>query len=383
MTKILVVDDEPDLEELIKQKFRKNIKANEYNFFFAENGRHALDVLKEHEEIDLVLTDINMPEMDGLTLLSKLNENNYFLKTVIVSAYGDMENIRTAMNLGAFDFITKPIDFQDMEITMMKTIKHILHLRESAETLRENDTLKIYLNEIQAQKKLKDRFFAIISHDLRGPVSSFQGLSQIISLYIQQAKYDELEKMLGEVDQATDQLSKLLDNLLNWASSELSQIPYNPEMINLSSMINDLRGIFQSTAKTKNITIQSEIDKNITLWADLNSTVTIFRNLIHNALKFTPEGGTITLKATTKNEQVLIDVHDTGVGMSDEKIKKLFVLSDKASTYGTKGEKGIGLGLQLVNEFTKLNKGLLAVSSDEGKGTTFTITLPTKAPASK
>ena len=324
-----------------------------------------------------------MPEMDGLTLLSKLNENNYFLKTVIVSAYGDMENIRTAMNLGAFDFITKPIDFQDMEITMMKTIKHILHLRESAETLRENDTLKIYLNEIQAQKKLKDRFFAIISHDLRGPVSSFQGLSQIISLYIQQAKYDELEKMLGEVDQATDQLSKLLDNLLNWASSELSQIPYNPEMINLSSMINDLRGIFQSTAKTKNITIQSEIDKNITLWADLNSTVTIFRNLIHNALKFTPEGGTITLKATTKNEQVLIDVHDTGVGMSDEKIKKLFVLSDKASTYGTKGEKGIGLGLQLVNEFTKLNKGLLAVSSDEGKGTTFTITLPTKAPASK
>ena len=380
MTKILVVDDEPDLEALIRQKFRKHIKANEYDFVFAENGRKALEVLAEHDEIDLVLTDINMPEMDGLTLLSKLNEEDYFLKSIIVSAYGDMENIRTAMNLGAFDFITKPIDFKDLEITMVKTLKHIIQLRQSAETLRENDTLKIYLDEIKAQKRLKDRFFAIISHDLRGPVNSFQGLSQIISLYIKQAKYEELVKMLDEVDQATDQLSKLLDNLLNWASSELSQIPYNPEVIPVKTMVEDLKAVFRQIAKSKNVTIKAEIPDELDLYADKNSTVTIFRNLIHNALKFTPEGGQITIKAQKNLDQINLSVSDTGIGMSDEKIKTLFDISDKASsTFGTSGEKGIGLGLQLVNEFAKLNKGSVQVTSKEGSGSTFTVTLPAKS----
>ncbi|WP_421765339.1 response regulator [Ekhidna sp.] len=377
MTRILVVDDEPDLEALVKQKFRKNIRNGEYQFFFAENGQKALDLLNE-TEVDLVLTDINMPEMDGLTLLSKLNETNYFLKTVIVSAYGDMENIRTAMNLGAFDFITKPIDFKDLEITMVKTIKHILQLRENAETLRENDTLKIYLREIKAQKRLKDRFFAIISHDLRGPVSSFQGISQVISLYLQQAKYEDLQKMMSEVDKATDHLSKLLDNLLNWASSELSQIPYNPEKINLSEMIHDVVEIFELIAKSKNITIESEIDPSAVVHVDLNSTVTIFRNLINNALKFTPEGGKVTIKSEQNGAFNKISVHDSGVGINEEQLQTLFILSEKSSTYGTKGEKGIGLGLQLVNEFTKLNKGEVEVTSEVGKGTTFSISLPTK-----
>lgn len=376
MTKILVVDDEPDLEELIKQKFRKNIKAHEYGFFFAENGRHALEVLEQNDEIDLVLTDINMPEMDGLTLLSKLNELNYFQKTVIVSAYGDMDNIRTAMNLGAFDFITKPIDFKDLEVTMVKTIKHVLELKQSAETLRENDTLKIYLNEISAQKKLKDKFFAIISHDLRGPVSSFQGISHIITHYLKQAKYEELEQMMSEVDQATDQLSKLLDNLLNWASSELNQIPYKPEKVIAEEMISELVSIFEPIAKAKCISIEVEVSQSAELFVDVNSTVTIFRNLIHNALKFTPEGGKINIIITQNEKDVTIAVSDSGVGISKDKLQSLFVLSEKSSTYGTKGEKGIGLGLQLVNEFTKLNKGKLNVTSTEGKGANFSVTLP-------
>lgn len=376
MTKILVVDDEPDLEELIKQKFRKNIKAHEYGFFFAENGRHALEVLEQNDEIDLVLTDINMPEMDGLTLLSKLNELNFFQKTVIVSAYGDMDNIRTAMNLGAFDFITKPIDFQDLEVTMVKTIKHVLELKQSAETLRENDTLKIYLNEISAQKKLKDKFFAIISHDLRGPVSSFQGITHIISHYLKKAKYEELEQMMIEVDKSTDQLSKLLDNLLNWASSELNQIPYKPEKVMALEMMNELVAIFQLIANAKSIQIKIEISPSSKLYVDENSTVTIFRNLIHNALKFTPDGGEIVITGKEDENNLTISIEDSGVGISQEKLQTLFNLSDKSSTYGTKGEKGIGLGLQLVSEFTKLNKGELVVTSEEGKGTNFSVSLP-------
>ena len=125
-SKILVVDDEPDLQSLIMQKFRKEIKENQYDFTFAGNGIQALKRIDEEKDIELILADINMPEMDGLTLLAKINEmNNKLIKSVIVSAYGDMDNIRTAMNMGAYDFITKPIDLKDLKITIEKSLKEI------------------------------------------------------------------------------------------------------------------------------------------------------------------------------------------------------------------------------------------------------------------
>ena len=130
--KILVVDDEADLEVLIRQKFRKQIRENEYDFTFAQNGVEALTKIAVNPEIGLVLSDINMPEMDGLTLLHRLNElKNPALKAIIVSAYGDMDNIRIAMNRGAFDFLTKPIDFNDLETTIAKTLEQLAILRQA------------------------------------------------------------------------------------------------------------------------------------------------------------------------------------------------------------------------------------------------------------
>lgn len=147
MAKILVVDDEADLEILIKQKFRQKIREHLYEFVFAINGKDALVKIQQHPEIDVVLTDINMPEMDGLTLLSKLNETAPLTKAVIVSAYGDMDNIRTAMNRGAFDFITKPINFDDLALTIEKTLKHVQDLRETVQAIKENNILKMYVDE--------------------------------------------------------------------------------------------------------------------------------------------------------------------------------------------------------------------------------------------
>lgn len=147
MSKILIVDDEADLETLIKQKFRKKIRDKEYEFFFAENGQVALDRIAEEPGIDIVMSDINMPEMDGLTLLTKLSESSPLIKAVIVSAYGDMENIRTAMNRGAFDFITKPINFEDLTLTMEKTLEHARHIRDTLQAIKENNILRMYVDE--------------------------------------------------------------------------------------------------------------------------------------------------------------------------------------------------------------------------------------------
>jgi sigma-B regulation protein RsbU (phosphoserine phosphatase) len=151
--RILVVDDEPDLELLIKQKFRKEIKDGKYNFTFAANGVEALKKLDEDKNIELVLTDINMPEMDGLTLLAKIKElNNPLLHSVIVSAYGDIQNIRTAMNGGAFDFIVKPIDFSDFEITIKKALHNLDTFKKA---LKSRDELIAVRKELEEAKTLQ------------------------------------------------------------------------------------------------------------------------------------------------------------------------------------------------------------------------------------
>ena len=147
MAKILVADDETDLEMLIKQKFRQKIREQQYEFVFAINGNDALMKIAQHPDIDIVLSDINMPEMDGLTLLSRLGESSPLIKSVIVSAYGDMDNIRTAMNRGAFDFITKPINFDDLSLTMEKTIRHVGQTRDTIRAIKENNILKMYVDE--------------------------------------------------------------------------------------------------------------------------------------------------------------------------------------------------------------------------------------------
>ncbi|HRA73188.1 MAG TPA: adenylate/guanylate cyclase domain-containing protein, partial [Flavobacterium sp.] len=146
MAKILVVDDEADLEMLVKQKFRRKIRENTYEFIFARNGEEALQKVHEHPDLDIILSDINMPVMDGLTLLSRLPEANSLLKAIMVSAYGDMQNIRTAMNRGAFDFVCKPVDFDDLDLTMEKTIIHVKQLQETIKAIKENNILKMYVD---------------------------------------------------------------------------------------------------------------------------------------------------------------------------------------------------------------------------------------------
>jgi len=131
MLRVMVVDDERDLEFLLVQKYRKQIRSEEIQLVFASDGVEALDRLRDEERIDIVLTDINMPRMDGLTLLSEIQELDVFLKVVIVSAYGDIDNIRTAMNRGAYDFLTKPIDFEDLRITLEKTQKEVVRIRDA------------------------------------------------------------------------------------------------------------------------------------------------------------------------------------------------------------------------------------------------------------
>ena len=143
--KILVVDDEPDVEPLILQRMRRDIRRRKYEFVFALNGVEAIEVLNRDEDIDMVISDINMPQMDGLTLLGQISEMNPNIRSIIISAYGDMKNIRTAMNRGAFDFVTKPLDFGDLRVTIDRTLRHMEEWRDALES---RDKLVALQNEL-------------------------------------------------------------------------------------------------------------------------------------------------------------------------------------------------------------------------------------------
>src|SRR5215208_4017328 len=184
--KILVVDDEPDLEGLILQKFRRQIRDGSVSFLFAHDGVEALTMLDQNRDLDMVLSDINMPRMDGLSLLAKLQEGEENLSTVIVSAYGDMANIRTAMNRGAFDFLTKPIDFADLETTIAKTIRHVEVLREArrrqSAAERAHASLSRYFSPNLAERLASDADAISLSGERREVASLFTDIDGFTAL---------------------------------------------------------------------------------------------------------------------------------------------------------------------------------------------------------
>jgi adenylate cyclase len=184
--RILVVDDEPDLEALVLQKFRRQIRDGAISFLFAHDGVEALAALQANAEVDLVVTDINMPRMDGLSLLQKLQESEDRVSAIVVSAYGDMANIRTAMNRGAFDFVTKPIDFGDLETTIAKTMRHIEFLRDArlrqAEAERAHASLSRYFSPNLAQRLASDSAAVELAGQRREIATLFTDIASFTAL---------------------------------------------------------------------------------------------------------------------------------------------------------------------------------------------------------
>jgi adenylate cyclase len=212
--RILVADDEPDLETLIQQKFRHQIRAGTVSFLFVRDGVEALSVLEADQDVDLVVTDINMPRMDGLTLLEKLQQIEGNLSTtIIVSAYGDMANIRTAMNRGAFDFLTKPIDFLDFESTIAKTIRHVEVLREARRREAENQ-------QLEAASHNKSQFLADMSHELRTPLNAIIGLTEMMVTNAARFGTEKALEPLRRVNVAGTHLLSLINEVLDLSKIE-------------------------------------------------------------------------------------------------------------------------------------------------------------------
>ncbi len=259
----------------------------------------------------------------------------------------------------------------------------VIQYRNNLVKKANNQLLRAQKQELEQQKvqleslnDTKDRFFSIISHDLRGPVNAFFGVSKLIKMYVAKGKVNDLSEIADDLETSVRKLSGLLDGLLEWAVQQQGQFPNIPEKVNFNEMANDLMEVFENMAMSKSITLKTELPENTTLFVDRNSTMTIFRNLINNALKFTEEGGSVTIRGEFQKESASLQVVDSGVGIPKDKLDKLFSLQARKSTWGTAGEKGLGLGLQLAFEFAEMNNGSIRVESEEGVGTTFFVELP-------
>lgn len=241
-----------------------------------------------------------------------------------------------------------------------------------------NTQLEEQKNSLISLNNTKDRFFSIISHDLRGPVGVLSGLVSITKYFIDDKKTDQLREMMDKMEHSVDRLVKLLDNLLHWALQQQGHFPYVPETYSVQTLLNDSFDIFKDMAASKDIQLHMEVPQDFNVYVDKNTSSAIFRNLINNAIKFTPKGGNVSVRAMLNGSDKMgfIQFQDNGVGISSEKINQLFDLNEGKSTKGTSGESGLGLGLQLVNDFVHLNKGQIDVKSTVGKGTTFTLELP-------
>ncbi len=256
--------------------------------------------------------------------------------------------------------------------------RNLKRLRKLASDLKERKTLlENQSTELRELNRIKDKFFSVVSHDLRGPISSIGGISHMIRESLEHDNRALLHEITDYIDQTVFSLTGLLENLLNWAQSQQGRFPYNETEIDTKELITEVVRLFSTIAVLKDIRINLKLRDNLSIAGDRNSMMMIIRNLVSNALKFTKANGMISISTSLTNDGMAeIVVSDNGVGIPEDKLPWLFEFKENKSTYGTDKEKGVGLGLSLVNEFVKMNKGTIKVISKVGAGTTFKLHFP-------
>ena len=243
---------------------------------------------------------------------------------------------------------------------------------------RSNRRLEVAKTEVQQQNitlqelnHTKDKFFSIISHDLKGPLSSLTSFSHLLIDHLDSMSKEEIQLLAKDLDKSVRNLFALLENLLEWSRSQTGNIDFTPEVFDLTAVLENNKNLLEGQAKSKKISLH--VDRLSTCLVKLHkqSINTVVRNLISNAIKFTPEGGAIQVGVRNTNQRISISVKDNGVGIPPEAMSKLFRIDRKHSTKGTASEKGTGLGLILCKDFVEKNGGKISVQSEPGKGSVF------------
>lgn len=393
---ILCVDDEEIILDALKDQLEDTWGDN-YIIETADNPEDAIEIFEELKEegykIPVIISDYVMPQMKGDELLKRIHEISPETHKIMLTGQACVEGVANAINNAKlYRYIPKPWDKEDLALTIKEAIRSFVQEREIIAKNNElaalnaslEEKVRIRTKELEVANATKDKFFSIIGHDLKGSFTTLIGFSEILIEDFDELDNDGKMNFLNRIKRLSENTYRLLQNLLDWARMQTGKISYNPEFFDLADITRDIVEMQQEHAESKNISIVSEIPDNTMVWADKNMIRTVVRNLSSNSLKFTNEGGEVKItcsESKDRNHAVDIAVIDNGIGMSEDKLAKLFTISEKVKTYGTAKEEGTGLGLILCKEFVEKNKGNIKVESKQGEGSSFKFTLNSKVMA--
>jgi len=320
---------------------------------------------------DLILLDIQMPEMDGFKVceLLKNSDETKEIPVIFLTALNNKKDILKGFEAGGVDYITKPFNQQEL---IARIINH-LELRHS-KVIIENQNRDLVKSNLD-----KDKFLSIIAHDLKSPFSGLLGISEIIANHLEELTPIELKEYTNSLYDSLKSQFKFLEELLEWGRYQRGTMQFNPRSFNIIVDISDSIGLLRSNADTKHISVGIDVDEDLIAYYDSNMVYTILRNLVSNAIKFTPSKGSICISAKlheSNNNFIVVSVLDSGVGMTEDEMARLFRIDSVFTKLGTNNEKGTGLGLILCKEFAERHGGTIWVESAEGEGSKFSFTLP-------
>ncbi len=382
-TILLVDDNTTNLNVLLDY-----LHEHAYNVLIALNGEQALQQLA-HIRPDIILLDVMMPGIDGFETCRRLKADatSADIPVIFMTALTETVDKIAGFSAGGVDYITKPFQHEEV-LARVKTHLTIQNLRRELRT--KNATLEKYtslleiknteLDEKNLELKLlnadKDKFFSIIAHDLRNPLGALRELPQIIIENIESYSTDELIRMISMQREAAQNLFALLENLLTWSRLQRGMIELEPQQLDIIELARRNIALMNMTAEQKGISLTNSVQDHIAAYADYKMIDTVLRNLITNAIKFTKSGGSVDISASLNGSNVEIAVRDTGIGISEHNLPKLFRIEERYKKVGTANERGTGLGLILCKEFVERHGSKIWVESEPGKGSTFTFSLP-------
>ena len=365
---ILVVED----EELIREIFQQSLESLGFSVDTAEDGKTALEMCQS-KDYDIITTDINMPLMDGITLLKHLKSRWPFIEVIVVSGYASIENAIEALKIGAFDFILKPVNFDHLKLLVKKCHQKIAWQTESTELKEKNLQLK-ELNE------MKDKFLSITNHEIRTPLMIIKGYLEILESQMENMKNDDQE-VFDIIKKTTENLSDTVERM--HMLSQVSKGDWIGEENDVDvtkttqEVYRDLARLFQHRNINTSLNLPQE---SLMVKGNVFAINLIIRELLHNALKYTQNNGKVELTLTDLQNEVVLNVKDSGIGIPYNKQNLIFtdfyevqdVMNHKSSTADFKGG-GMGIGLSLVKEIVNSLKGNIQFYSEPDEGTTFIV----------
>lgn len=375
--KVMIVDDEPGTRDLIEFKMRNMIKDQNFEFHFCPDGQAALDRYNNGlKDVDVIVSDINMPLMNGFSLIKNVIKKDSKAKFIIMSAYGDLPNIRKAMNMGAYDFVTKPINFNDLEITIKRAITEAKERQRIKELEKKaNDNLVLALRKEKNLNELRNRFISMVSHEYRSPMTVIQTSADLLKL--SNDNLDSLSnKYIGNIEKQVEVMTSLMDDILTYSSLEDYIDTFYPMKININGV---MRSIISDYNKNNRKNLDYEFINNSDsdeIFCDENLFNQIMRNLISNAEKYSNSGSIVRLSIRGADGEIECMVSDDGIGIPDA--DKLLIFEPFYRASNARFLPGTGLGLTIVRKCVEALKGTIDVETAIGGGATFRIKINCK-----